>query len=171
MLTIKRLIDVKPTEHDIAVNDYLKTLGIIYNAQCLGETKRDEWVCDEWRVTFNRGNKKESFEYFTGIGHRVSKVTMPDIIRKSPRSVAAERWIKENVKPHTPQAAGVLYSLLTDTSATEQSFANWCADFGYDTDSRKAFSVYEACQQNADKLFKLFTLEERTKLSTLLEDY
>lgn len=171
MLTIKRLIDVKPTEHDIAVKDYLETLGIAYNAQCLGETKRDEWVCDEWRVTFNRGDKKETFEYFTGTGHRVSKVPVPAFVGLNPRSIATASWVKENVKPHTPQAAGVLYSLLTDISATEQSFANWCADFGYDTDSRKAFSVYEACQQNADKLFKLFTSEERAKLSNLLEDY
>lgn len=171
MLTIKRLIDVKPTEHEIAVNDYLKTLGVSYYAQCLGETKRNEWVCDEWRITLERGNKKESFEYFTGTGHRVSKVTMPDIIRKSPRSVATASWIKENVKPHTPQVAGVIYAMLMDTSAAEQSFANWCADFGYDTDSRKAFSVYEACQKNADKLFKLFTLVERDHLSKLLEDY
>lgn len=171
MLTIKRLIYVKPTEHEIAVNDYLKTLGIIYNAQLLGETKRNEWVCDEWRVTFNRGDKKESFEYFTGTGHRVSKVPVPAFVGLNPRSIATARWVKENVKPHTPQAAGVLYSLLTDISATEQSFADWCADFGYDTDSRKALTTYEACQKNADKLFKLFTPEERAHLSELLEDY
>lgn len=104
----------------------------------------DEWEC---RFTFaGRPREPEKFQYFTGLG-----------LRKK--------------GPTPPHAADVLYSLLLDSSAAEMTFASWCAEFGYDTDSRKALDTYLACQENADKLARIFDHTTREQLREALQDY
>jgi hypothetical protein len=39
-------------------------------------------------------------------------------------------------------------------------FEEWCLDFGYDTDSRKAYDIYQACLNEHLNLKKLFTQDE-----------
>lgn len=156
---------------DETVAEYLAAQRIAYTATLVGETKRDNWTCDEWRVQFTRhdappahapnatGKKTAELEtrYYTGTGHR-----------KTPK----KRMSWDNApRPVTPTAANVLYSLLMDAQGAEQPFDYWCSDFGYDTDSRKALSVYEACCAIRRDLYKLLTTEQRDTLRTMLEDY
>ena len=54
-----------------------------------------------------------------------------------------------------PEAHVVLWCLLTDANGAEQGFEGWCADYGYDTDSRKAYALWEGCAATAPKLRKL----------------
>lgn len=42
----------------------------------------------------------------------------------------------------------------TIAEAAECTFKEWCGNFGYDTDSRKALETYHACQANTEKLRK-----------------
>ena len=58
---------------------------------------------------------------------------------------------------HEPTAADVLYCLCSDATSVENasSFEDWCADFGYDTDSRSAERIYKACERIAAKLRRL----------------
>lgn len=45
-----------------------------------------------------------------------------------------------------PDAADVLHSLLLDGSAIDAGgFEDWASDYGYDTDSRKAETMYRTC--------------------------
>ncbi len=55
---------------------------------------------------------------------------------------------------NTSQASlpNVVHSLLMDASCAADTFADFCANCGYDEDSRKAFQVYEACQRNGAEL-------------------
>ena len=53
-----------------------------------------------------------------------------------------------------PTLDDVLYSLISDSQACEMSFDEWCSDFGYNTDSRKALETYLLCQSNTKKLVK-----------------
>lgn len=51
----------------------------------------------------------------------------------------------------SPTAEDVLDCLASDTSAIENargSFEDWCTEYGYDTDSRKAYSTFQevSCQ-------------------------
>jgi hypothetical protein len=57
-------------------------------------------------------------------------------------------------KPVNPKALDVLFSLTIDASACDESFSDWCSNFGYDTDSRKALDLYLKCQANAEILRK-----------------
>lgn len=56
-----------------------------------------------------------------------------------------------------PKPEDVLECLVSDAQAAgpETSFENFCDDFGYDTDSRKAERVYKACQRTGKHLKRL----------------
>ncbi len=52
--------------------------------------------------------------------------------------------------------------------ATGQSFESWASEYGYDTDSRKAESVYRACQAAGDGVARLLS-HERGAVAKLAE--
>ena len=56
-----------------------------------------------------------------------------------------------------PTAADVLYCLIQDTSGYDynDSFEDWCSEYGYDTDSRRAEGIYEKCRKISVKLHRL----------------
>ena len=68
-------------------------------------------------------------------------------------------------------AADVLHSLVMDAQATGYTFEDWCADFGYDSDSRKAYKVYEACLESGVKLRRIFTSTQIARLFEILQEY
>ncbi len=49
----------------------------------------------------------------------------------------------------------MLDCLLSDSQAGEQDFEEFCAEFGYDTDSRKAERTWKACRAQAPKVKRL----------------
>lgn len=53
-----------------------------------------------------------------------------------------------------PTAADVLGCLVSDARVAEGTFEGFCADFDYDTDSRKAEATYKACVKTAPRLRK-----------------
>jgi hypothetical protein len=55
-------------------------------------------------------------------------------------------WTRE------PDAADVLDCLLSDASSADQSFEDWCGDYGYDTDSRRHERTYKAVVRQTAKL-------------------
>lgn len=57
-------------------------------------------------------------------------------------------------------AYSILCSMGSDGCMDMSSFENWCSEFGHDTDSRKAFALYMECQEQVDKILKLFSTEE-----------
>lgn len=162
------------------VGEILKTAGMGFSAIYVGQRKRDEWDCDAWVCPFTDGGASvfETFEFYTGLGLRTKiedtargRLTAQHLKGSHHNSLAWEAARKEHCKPQAPHAADVLYSLILDSSAVGQSFNDWCSDFGYDTDSRKAERIYHACQEGADKLSRVFNAEQRKALQTALEGY
>jgi len=55
--------------------------------------------------------------------------------------------------PIEPKQADVVHSLILDSSVLDSGgFEEWASEFGYDTDSRKAESIYRACLEIALKV-------------------
>jgi hypothetical protein len=165
---------------ETAVNEYLKAQGITFAAFGGMETKRDDWTCDAWQCKFSRYPKGVvngsditlTTDYYTGVGHRESRVRMPaDIARLRPNILMRVQWEKANLKAVAPTAASVLYSLLLDSSGAEQNFLDWCGDYGYDSDSMKAHKIYTDCCEQLQKVRVFFTNEERQAMQELLQDY
>lgn len=155
--------------------------AVTYSVTYTGKENRKGWECDGWRFTI----KDQSFEYFTGVGLR-EEVTadakrraafdFPGLTEKDAagQTLYGRRYlqrVQELRKPQTPPIAGLLYSLVLDGSACGESFASWCDNFGYDSDSRKALATYEECQQGFDRLRKVFGPAQITRVQELLQDY
>lgn len=145
-------------EQDKKAAEYLAAQCVTFSARLLGETKRDSWTCDEWRVAFQlRDRAPLETAYYTGTGHRAKP---------------AKRMSWDNApRPVAPTAGSVLYSLLMDASGADENFHDWCANYGYDSDSRKAHATYEACCIIRADVHKFFTATERAELAAILEDY
>lgn len=120
----------------------------------VGETKRDNWDCDQWRVTLSSKAGFHSFDYFTGLG-----------LRTKPRT----SW--DTPKPRKPKVADVLRSLIMDASAANENFDDWCDNYGYSSDSIKALNTYKACLDTARALRKHFSPDTLRQVRELLQDY
>lgn len=63
-----------------------------------------------------------------------------------------------------PDAEGCLECLLSDAQGGEQSFHDFCGEFGYDEDSRKAEELHKACQATAKAMRRLLGADFETFL-------
>lgn len=61
-----------------------------------------------------------------------------------------------------PDLPTILNCLASDASGIEnaKSFEDWAAEYGYDTDSRKAEKTYQLCQKQAEELKDLLGTDE-----------
>ena len=122
----------------------------------------------DFRVTLMyNGRDAITTEYHMGLGHctatseskrpapRLPNLTMDyfNSLQGTLRGEKAHRWDDIRWTLPTPALAGVLSSLLLDSSVLDYpTFESWASDCGYDTDSRKAEAIYNACLANALKL-------------------
>lgn len=110
-----------------------------YEARYLGERKEGKWTHDAWTLIING----VQIDYKTGTGLReVSKYSR-------------DHWAYKEPKPKAPKVDDVIYSLLSDYRLAQDTFEDFCANTGYDTDSRKALETYLACQESGQKLLKI----------------
>jgi hypothetical protein len=119
----------------------------------VGQTKRDNWECDQWRVELSNKHGMWSTDYFTGFGLRYK----PRVTWDSPR-------------PKKPAIADVLYSLFMDASASDENFHDWCDNFGYSDDSIKALNTYKQCLDVATALRKYFSPEQRAQIQSIIDE-
>ena len=56
-----------------------------------------------------------------------------------------------------PSAEDVLDCLASDAASVKNArgFEDWCAEYGYDTDSRSAEKTFRICERQADQLERL----------------
>lgn len=162
--------------------------GITYDVRYMGEKAAfdEHHKMDWWSVVFTTDNKREDFDYFTGLGHR--KWDKPHSAKKillhgtksynytyqdlgKPGTVHYEQMARTNLKPVVPHIAGVLYSLVMDSDALEHDYEDWCDNLGFDADSRKALETFLQCQKLGKQLQSIFSRDVLEQIKTLLEDY
>lgn len=166
---------------DKQIKAELEKRGIAFNVHYTGTTKRDDWDCYAFICELN----SERFEYYKGLGHGVTKADLNRLSNKG-KFAPLRVWMKEKgiESRHEellsdnkegfvikPTEAELIYSLISDSSADDMSFNDWCGDYGYDTDSRKALDIYLACQANTQKLYNALSRETIETFQTILEDY
>lgn len=170
------------SDKDKSVWAYLQSIGVkfesVYHGGRVDNDNGHKWEHDIFTVRFVRGKSEIETSYRQGIGHRVSANLNGLRAEAEQAGAGAPKYLdmvfkgRETIKTYVkaPSAASVLYCLLSDASLGAELFADFCADLGYDEDSRKALAIYEECQKIAAKL-RMFTPGEREKLAELLEDY
>jgi hypothetical protein len=95
-----------------------------------GLTKFPEWAKQGWSITLKYNGKRAQFRFYGGGASK------------------------------TPTASDLVWAVATDSTSLEESFSDWCDNFGYSTDSIKARSTYKACQRNGERLINLIGNKE-----------
>ena len=95
-----------------------------------GLTKFPEWAKQGWLIVLKYQGKRAQFRFYGGGASK------------------------------TPTASDLVWAVATDSTALTESFSEWCADLGYNTDSIKDRSIYKACQRNGERLIKLIGNKE-----------
>ena len=72
-----------------------------------------------------------------------------------------------------PELLDVLNCLLMDWQSVQgvDGFEEWADELGYDTDSRQAERIYNACKRQTKELEGFFTSNQLEQLSELFSDY
>jgi hypothetical protein len=161
--------------HENAINEELTALGYTISSVLI----RDDFDGREGNhmheVTIGLGNNSIKVEFTSGCAHRSYPARLG---RKAKpiefvhgRMTVAQLEERKRTVPNDPTLEDVMYSLLMDASVgrNAMSFGEFCDDFGYDEDSRKAYNIFTACQEQYTKLRRLGV--DFDALDDLLEDF
>lgn len=134
--------------------DFLAKTGTTFKAEKIGHFlyfEGDKDSRDVYQITLARGTKIYSFRF----GQSLDK-SQPQVDKKN------REWREYNnrmagspytYKAESPTAYDVLASV---TKSDPGTFSDFCSDFGYDTDSRKAEKDYFAVQEEWKNINRLF---------------
>lgn len=75
-------------------------------------------------------------------------------LRYQRRSLTVDFWMG-SANTSEPDAESVIDCLLSDAQSGELSFYEFCREFGYDEDSRKAEATWKLCKSLAPKIRRL----------------
>ena len=121
-----------------------------------------------WAVCIKHNGYAIQTEYHMGAAHRHYARGGKFVLPYGRMSNYQQDQLKRS-KPNKPEVLDVLNCLVADAQCVEYSdFADFCAELGYDEDSRKAHSIYQACCDIRAKLNRMFNLDE---LCELFQDY
>lgn len=151
-------IITRTTDTDEVVGIYDVEIKHLRNPNTDKPKESREWCdnSDAWLVIING----QHFDFYTGIGHREINLASTWGTRwsgdvkflKQNRHKLRDEVLVQVSKPVKPELDSVLACLIRDAVGSAQTFDDWCANYGYDIDSRKALETYMACQEIATKL-------------------
>lgn len=143
------------------MSDAKNTYGTTISSTLVGKrTDKDGWEHYEWAVTLEREGQTRHLPYRMGLAHTQTKCGKHRWSRDHRGTLSYPpcnhtRCHEAGPQPAPPTLYDVLTSLKADATYGE-SFADWCANLGYDTDSISARETYFACQQSEDESRKFF---------------
>jgi hypothetical protein len=159
-------------EIETKVADLLREFGVNYAVRYVGETIKKDWgangkgaTVDHYRFALG----DYAGDFFMGLGNR--KASRPTPAHYRGDRYATRQWEAIHKRPVAPSAASVLYSLLLDSEAVDQSFSDWCDNYGYDSDSIAALHVYQQCEEVGRELRRLFKPHQAQALRDALQDF
>jgi hypothetical protein len=128
-----------------------------------------DWAHDRWEITISYEGRSLSTEYKTGLGHRAlargTNKTFKGLVamyygKRVDGTATANMNVEQAamaglIVPVKPDLVDVMHSLLMDAGGASETFENWCANFGYDSDSRRALNTYLECQKISDSMNKV----------------
>lgn len=131
-------------EWEQQAEDFLKDTETIFHVEYLRTTDefiepKGKYQNDVYRITLSRGNRSYSFE-FTQSAHNSGRWFHEDGTKTYKKS-CKHRLNRKNKDFSEPTPYDVFSSL---TKYDPGSFEDFCSDYGYDEDSRKAEKIYLA---------------------------
>ena len=119
-------------------------------------------VGDGWEITIRRGTHKLSFPFWSSISDKAKRLGL--VSQLNARSWPSKWPFPE--KDHKPTAYDVLACISGDVH-TPASFEDFCAEYGYEVDSRKAEATHRRAAMFALQLRQFFTTAELDDLAEI----
>lgn len=134
-------------EYEKQANDWAEKWGVTMTARKLGHFayhEEDADTRDVYEIALTRDSRRMTFKFGQSLVHS----------RYDQKFSAGPYWRgverKANGWPKHPGKAPTLYDAIACLQKYDVgTFEDFCGDFGYDTDSRKALQTYIAVQQEA----------------------
>lgn len=173
-----------------------KSLSIVCKiSEPAGIVKDGNWPCIKYGMAFSSSDNLFFFhtDYHLGIGHvnwkkydlnkrfpfppRAPVVHMIGAMQKRPRANYIDKALQAEAASYLAKIQKVepkpyevfAYICRDGLEASQNSFQDWAENFGYDSDSIKAKSIYDACLNqwfNARKLVNLADAERLAELAS-----
>jgi hypothetical protein len=139
-------------EYEKQANDFMAKVGATMETKLLGNMPyfdEDKESRDVYQVTLKRGGKVYSFRFGQSIAQS------GEYVKRNPhgRTVYDHEIIWRKGGRIAPTAYDVLACVQKSDVGT---FEDFCGEFGYDTDSRKAEKTYFAVQKEYKEINGLF---------------
>ena len=174
-------MDVKLSKYDLQATSFLKKTKTEFKAVFVEHGKHfddDKESRDIYDITLSRGERSFSFRFGQSIRHSgrwIMDITADGYhkgqgLTDDDYKVARRHfftWGKvtsRNTDFEEPTPYSVLAGL---TNYDPGNLENFCGDFGYDTDSRKAEKVYKAVVNEYRQLCMLYSDEEMQELAEI----
>lgn len=161
---------------------------------------RDDWPCIGYTVEVSNARRQVIWTgpYYLGVGHvkpypygtvgtLATKFT-PDeencshhwargaVFKKEPKAMQLQASTAAKLAQYqkvAPKLDDVCHSILSDGAAffDGERFEEWCANYGYDTDSRKAEATWRACDDIGRALARGLSRDELDGLRQWASNY
>lgn len=148
--------------YQIQAETLLQSAGVLFEARQAIPQMSPRWAKDgehgiQWSITLAKLKEKPQAEQYIG--------TVEQMKNHIEKKIQFFFWdsIANKEKTKKPQGYDVLANLYNQFGDT---FEDFCANFGYSTDSREAEATYKEVEALNRKLESIFTAEE---LEALLE--
>jgi hypothetical protein len=116
-----------------------------------------------------------STDYSMGVGHSPVKVAWTkkrpkgEILAECETGFVAGPYHRKKI---LPDPVSVLACIAMDSQIIDAgTFAQWCDDRGFDSDSIKDKTIYDSCLQTALQMLRGIGAEKMAELQTALGDY
>lgn len=141
-------------------------LGLKVEFDLVGTTVKPDWDKhnhDIYYVWLIRGDKRELFEFTDSTMNTAARLKKP--LTQHERNLDCYEFRKLCIKEYKKLSA---YDFLACVTKSDPGmFTDFCSDLGYDSDSIKALSIYNAACDEYKKMRKLFTPDELEKLQEI----
>lgn len=179
------------------LDDFIASLGLGYKTvfvpQSQSRNAKEKQPSLNWSVKITHGRQELQTDYMQGCAHiphyahAFSHLVVYDNAVREACETGKSRIISHKngydaaqgdqafarfTQIPEPALRDVLYSLMMDASAIDYAtFEEWAGEYGYDTDSRKAESIYRDCLEISLKLRAMLGDEKLAKLHEMFQDY
>jgi hypothetical protein len=167
------------TDYEKQAQDFLKETNTILTVKYNRTGKYfddDKEVRDIYDITLKRGNREYKFTFGNSINnsgrfinYRTKELSQGTLIKDSPTNKYRMPWDVykdwvENKNFEIPTAYSILAAITKYDPGTLEDF---CNEFGYDTDSRKAEKTYNAVKNEYQNVAMLFNDTEMQELAEI----
>lgn len=176
------------TNYNKQATDFLQATNTTLEVKEANPQKPAQWGSGEdktahkhisYSVTLKNAKHSYTFDFWGSINdwEKVDQYTSRSSIDSTLRKEIAKQAKRADIQSMTnEQIKKALleivkpseYDILACLSPmSETLFDDWCASFGYDTDSRNAYDIYMRCVEQDRNLYRLFTHEELEQLAEI----